>query len=139
MLEFPQSFETARSQALARVAETMLRALGGAEVTLRLPLGVELPNSDLGLATPATEDVVLRPAVLRSLPATRTAPGARVELVVAASTVLEQAAKRNADSAEALLDSALGIVQHDRLLRIESVDVHSMADDPCFFLITATE
>ena len=138
MPEFPLSFENARSQAMARVTEAMLRALGGAEVTIRLPLNVALPNADLGLAAPGTEDVVIKPAVLRSLPSTSKERG-RVELLVAASTVAEQAVSRNAESPEALLDGALGIVHNDRLLRIQSVDTHAVAEDPCFYRITATE
>ncbi len=138
MLEFPLSFENARSQAMARVTEAMLRALGAAEVTLRLPVNVALINADLGLATPVTEDVVIKPAVLRSLPSSKAGSG-RVELLVAASTVVEQAVSRNAESPEALLDTALGIVHNDKLLRIQSVDVHAIAEDPCFYRITAAE
>lgn len=138
MIEFPLSFETARAQAMARITEAMLRALGAAEVTIRLPLNLAQTNADLGLATPGTEDVVIKPAVLRSLPSTAKERG-RVELLVAASTVAEQAATRNAESAEALLERALGIVHNDKLLRIRSVDAHSVAEDPCFYRITAAE
>ncbi|MCI0403439.1 MAG: hypothetical protein L0212_07950 [Acidobacteria bacterium] len=138
MTEFPLSFENARSQAMARVTEAMLRALGAAEVTIRLPLNIALPNADLGLATPGTEDVVIKPAVLRSLPSTAKERG-RVELLVAASTVAEQAVSRNAASPEALLDGALGIVHNHKLLRIRSVDAHAVAEDPCFYRITAAE
>ena len=138
MLEFPLSFENARSQAMARVTEAMLRALGAAEVTLRLPVAAAQTNADLGLATPVTEDVVIKPAVLRSLPSTTKERG-RMELLVAASTVVEQAVSRNAESADALLDGALGIVHNDKLLRIQSVETHAVAEDPCFYRITAVE
>lgn len=123
---------------MARVTEAMLRALGAAEVTLRLPISAGQTNADLGLATPVTEDVVIKPAVLRSLPSTTRERG-RMELLVAASAVAEQAVARNAESADALLDGALGIVHNDKLLRIQSVDVHAVAEDPCFYRITAVE
>ncbi len=139
MLEFPQSFETARSQAMARVAESMLRALGGTAVTVRLPQSVALQNADLGLASPVTEDVVLTPAVLRTVPAAKGEVGLRVELVVSAASVAEEAASRNLDSPDELLDRAIGIVHNDKLLRVRSVDIHAFADDPAFYRITATE
>jgi hypothetical protein len=139
MFEFPQSFETARSQAMARVTEAMLRALGGSAITVRLPQNVAQENADLGLASPVTEDVVLTPAVGRAVPAARGEVGLRVELIISAASVAEQAASRNFDSPDALLDNAIGIVHNDKLLRVRSVDIHAFADDPAFYRITATE
>src|SRR5438128_1667463 len=48
-----------------RAAEALLRSLGDGGIVLRLPLPAVVPNSDLGLAGPLTEDVTLGPALLQ--------------------------------------------------------------------------
>jgi hypothetical protein len=134
---FPISHDEARRHAAVRTADALLRAMGAVTITLRLPSNLALANSDLGLATPAVEDVEIGPVVLRDLPPSRT--GARAELLVSAASVADQAALRNLSSADELFDAALGVVRDGRLLRIEDVSSDSFADEPFLFRLVATE
>lgn len=55
----------------ARAADAMLRALGGAELILRIPSAAIPPESavpaGLGLTAPMTDDIVVSPAMVRPL------------------------------------------------------------------------
>ena len=134
---FPISHDEARLHAAMRTADALLRAMGAVTVTLRLPANMAVANSDLGLGTPAVEDVELGPVVLRDLPPSRT--GARAELLVSAASVAEQVALRNFNSADELFDAALGVVRDGRLLRIEDVSSDCFADEPFLFRVVASE
>jgi len=120
-----------------RTADALLRAMGAVSVTMRLPANIAVANSDLGLGTPAVEDVEIGPVVLRDLPPSRT--GARAELLVSAASVADQVALRNFASADEFFDAALGVVRDGRLLRIEDVSSDSFADEPFLFRVVATE
>ena len=72
----------ARGPALARAAEAMLRALGGAAVTLRCPVAAAKDGlaRQLGREAPITDDISIAPVVLRP-------NGEELELLIAPSTV----------------------------------------------------
>jgi hypothetical protein len=139
MPDFPITHDQARRHAAMRTADALLRAMGAVNVTLRLPANIAVAgaNLDLGLGTPAVEDVEIGPVVLRDLPPSRT--GARAELLVSAASVADQVARRNFASADELFDAALGVVRDGRLLRIEDVSADSFADEPFLFRVVATE
>jgi hypothetical protein len=128
----------ARALSLGRAAEAMLRALGGGEVRLRLPLNLaaaEPQRAALGLDGPAVEEVALAPVVVRAVTA---AGEARFELLLPATRLQALAAERGL-KAEALLQRALGFVQGDRLLRVAHFTAETFAGLPYLYRVTATE
>jgi hypothetical protein len=111
----------ARSMSLGRAAESMLRALGGAEVRLRLalPVALDAQRSALGLEPRPAEEVPLSPVVARPMPAAGS-PRRRYELLI-------------------LLQQALGIVHRGKLLRVELVAAENFASMPYLYRVTASE
>ena len=109
--------------ALVRAADAMLRALGGTEITLLFPL-VTLPNdpsAQLGLVDPSVEQVNFCPVIARNLVTPNIGPRRRLEFLVSASVVAEELVSRNVASAEALFDSALGLIHDGDLFHIENI------------------
>ena len=107
--------------ALVRAANAMLRSLGGAEVELVLPL-VEMPDdasAQLGLVDPGVRQISISPVVVRNLPTSNNGPRRRLDFLLPASVVDEQAIEQNAASAQALFDSALGIAYDSEVFHIE--------------------
>ncbi|HSE49738.1 MAG TPA: hypothetical protein VLA96_11065 [Terriglobales bacterium] len=108
----------------ARAAEALLRSLGDGKVTLRILLPEGAAGGGLGLAAPQTEEVELWPAMVR-LVAPGEDGGARYEVAIAGSSVVEEAEKRNHESADEFLAAALGVVLGEKLLRIVNATPHS--------------
>jgi hypothetical protein len=125
--------------ALARAAEAMLRALGGEPVGLLFPaiLSAAGTANELGLGAVAAEEVALAPVIVRAL-----APDAgrvRRELLFPAAVIAAQVELRAAASAEALFQSALGIVHQGRLLHIESVTPELFGGSAYLYRVVAIE
>ncbi|MFB3915138.1 MAG: hypothetical protein ACE14M_00290 [Terriglobales bacterium] len=146
--------------ALARVAEAMLRTLGGGEVYLRFTSPAEASDDarQLGTAAPIVTDVAMAPIVVRSLPPDKPQPGAppfsrsarvgvlagnqaglRLELMFPASAVFAQMEARQVGSAQELFASALGVVVQGKMLRIENVAPEYFAGTAYLFAVTAEE
>src|SRR4051794_33603967 len=92
--------------AVLRAANAMLRALGGAEVSILLP-AVNLADdtsAQLGIADPGVEQVALSPVVVRNLPTENNGPRRRLEFLIPASSLAEAATARSIASGQALLD-----------------------------------
>lgn len=120
-----------------RAAEALLHALGGGGIVLRLPLPTAVPNGDLGMAAPLTEDVELAPAVLQVIQPEddgRT----RYEAAIAAGAVAEAVVRRNLVSADELFAAALGIVAGDKLLRIVNATPHACGSTIYLYRLQAT-
>src|SRR5438045_7083625 len=120
-----------------RAAEALLRSLGDGGIVLRLPLPTPLPNSDLGLAAPLTEDVNLGPAVLQVIQPD-TDGRTRYEAVIASQPVEEQIERRNLQDADELFDSALGIIANGKLLRIVNATPHTCGARVFLYRVQAT-
>jgi hypothetical protein len=106
----------------ARSADTLLRAIGGRTVILRLPApAAPLVSEQLGLATPYFQDVPLAPVVFRRARAQSVA-GKPVppELLVSASIVERTVGSLEYASASVLFATALGILIDDELFIIEN-------------------
>ncbi|HEX3570739.1 MAG TPA: hypothetical protein VHU44_07940 [Acidobacteriaceae bacterium] len=106
----------------ARTADTLLRAIGGRTVILRLPApAAPLVSEQLGLATPYFQDVPLAPVVFRKARAQSVA-GKPVppELLVSATVVERTVGSLEYASASVLFATALGIVIDDELFTIEN-------------------
>src|ERR687887_169894 len=107
---------TSRAEALARVADALLRALGSSQIILLLPTPTE-----------QVEQLLLAPAVVRRIGGARRR---RLEVMLSAATVKTQAEAHGCDPPAALFDAALGILHGGKLLRIARVDCEAFADVP---------
>lgn len=132
----PVLFNAARANAALRMADSLLRSLGGAAVSLRLPANVANAgtNGELGLSAPIFQDVALCPVVVRDL---STAKQQRVELLISGLAIAKQVELQVADSADSLFASALGFVHGDDLLQIESVAADQFAGTPYLYRVIA--
>lgn len=128
----------ARGLALARAAEAMLRALGGETVSLIFPMAaIADANVGLGLGALPAEEVPLSPVVARSL--ANESGRARREFLFAAAPVEDQVELRATGSAEALFQSALGILHQGRLMHIESVTPEWFGGSAYLYRVVAVE
>ena len=105
----------ARSAALTRAAEAMLRALGGTEVKFRCPVAAAKDQQarQLGLEAPVTEDIAVSPVVVR-------ANGDDFELLIAPSSVAPFMQDRG-QSADQFFDSVLAVLLGGREFRVKSL------------------
>ena len=128
-----------RGIALARAAESMLRALGGGQVTLRCATtpAANFNNLELWLDAPASDDVPVSPVLVRPCGA-----GALVretfELLFAPSTLSAQLADRQ-QSPEDFLRAVLAIMHQGRTLRVCTVSTDTFAGAPYLYRVTASE
>lgn len=106
-----------------RMADALLRCLGGRTVLLRLPT-YAVPGSDaeqLGESTPSYEDIPLSPAIFRRLrPEMRDGKVNRYELLISASSVQAQLGMLQLAFADQLFSMATGIFVDGELMLIEA-------------------
>ena len=115
------------SAAQARVADSLLRSLGGRTVLLHIPAQA-IPadiGEQLGLLLPVFQDVAIGPAVFRKVRPRLAAAGkerpADSELLLSASAVLQVVGSLGYRSADVLFASASGVVVDGATLEIMSV------------------
>jgi hypothetical protein len=127
--------------AVVRAADSMLRALGGAEASILFPL-TEMPNDpsvQLGLVDPGVEEVKFCPVVVRILTTSNTGPRRRLEFLISGATVAAELSSRNVPTAEALFDSALGLMYCGDLFHIEDVTTDYFAGTAYLYRVLAVE
>jgi hypothetical protein len=114
------------SNAAIRAADTVLRTNGGRSVFLRLaaPAVSGALGEELGLATPAFQDVELAPAAFRKAESSSI-------LLVSASVVAALLGSLAFDSAQVLFATAVGLVVDNVVYLIEKC-VASQADDAAY-------
>lgn len=93
-----------------RAADAMVRALGGAQITLRIAdASAGDTNSQLGLTPPTSEDVQISPALVRTI-----APSAngskRIEVTLSAKAVKPLADQYGVDDVPTWLLTAEGVL-----------------------------
>jgi len=113
------------TSAATRTADALLRSAGGRSVLLRTssPATPGDPTEQLGLATPTFQDLELAPVLFRKAqPTVSPDKGARLELLVSASTVLETVGSLAFDSASVLFANALGVLIDGVLMEIETAN-----------------
>jgi hypothetical protein len=127
--------------AVVRAADAMLQALGGDSVSMLFPL-VTMPNdpsAQLGLADPGVEQVVFSPVVVRTLVTPATGPRRRLEFLLSGAAVAAEVISRNAASAEALFDGALGLLYDNEVFHIENVATEHFAGTAYLYRLLAVE
>lgn len=126
---------------MLRAADAMLRALGGDQIELVLPLPTETSNASfqLGLADPGAQQVTISPVVVRNLAASGQGPRVRLEFLLSASAVADAVEAQGAVSAEALFDAALAIQYQADLFHIESMSTDYFAGVAYLYHVVAVE
>ena len=124
-----------------RAADALLRALGGDQIELVLPMPTEAGtnSAQLGLTDSGIQQLTISPVVVRTLPAPNTGPRVRLEFLISASAVANAVDEEGADSAQALFDLALGIQHQADLLHIESVSTEYFAGTAYLYRVVAVE
>jgi hypothetical protein len=127
--------------AVVRAADSMLRSLGGAEISLLFPsMGMpEDTSAELGLVDPGVEEVTFAPVVARTLPTEKTGPRRRMEVLIPAAAVEPELSSRNVASPQRLFDGALGVVHGGDLFHIESLVTEYFAGTAYLYRLTAVE
>jgi len=119
-----------------RVADSLLRSLGGQSVLLRLP-GVATAGDDteqLGLSVPVFQDVTIGPVVYRKLrPTVETDGTIRAEMLVSSTAIEKQVGSLQFDSASVFFAQAVGVIVDGVLMRIESVTVSELFGKPYLY------
>jgi hypothetical protein len=121
------------ASAAVRAADVLLRAMGGRTVLLRIPAPAVSADvtEQLGIASPAFQDLPLRPVVYRKARAT-VAEGktAKWEMLVSASVIESLVGSLTYASASVLFAAAYGVLSDDELLEIESATQEQVFGQP---------
>jgi hypothetical protein len=127
--------------AVLRAADAMLRALGGAEISILLPAVniADDTSAQLGIADPGVEQVPLSPVVARSLPTENNGPRRRLEFLIPASPTAIAATERSIASGQALLDGCLGVLYQGDLFHVEGVTTEYFAGTAYLYRVVAVE
>jgi hypothetical protein len=105
----------------ARMADVLLRSLGGGAVMLRVPGNAvaAMDAEQLGLSEPQFEEIAIGPAVYRKvMPTQAEGKGERAELLVSATRVMAIVGSLGYESTSLLFAQAAGVVVNGRLLQI---------------------
>ena len=129
-----------QSQGIARAAESLLRSVGGVEVTFLFPMPVGGGTlSELGAAGQTAQQVMFSPVVIKSL--TPKGPDTKVELevLVAASAVNLVLDSMQVSTGQDLFEGALGMLHESRLLRVKTVVTEYFAESAYLYKVTVTD
>jgi hypothetical protein len=121
------------ASAAVRAADVLLRAMGGRTVLLRMPAPAVAADvtEQLGIATPAFQDLPLGPVVYRKARATVTeGKAAKWELLVSAAAVENLVGSLSYASASVLFAAAYGVLSGDELLEIVSATQEQIFGQP---------
>jgi hypothetical protein len=119
--------------ATARAADVLLRAMGGRTVMLRMPAPAVPADltEQLGIATPAFQDLPLAPVVYRKARATVTeGKPAKWELLVSATAIESLVGSLAYASASVLFTNAYGVLCDDELFEIVSATPEQAFNHP---------
>ena len=127
-----------RQPALARAADAMVRALGGAAVSLRFasgaPQGLE---RELGLTATTYQELELAPVVLRSMRRKEAREG--VELLVSSHALDTLMPACGVANGMELLKRVQAIVSNGRVFVVTGVSAESFAGLEYMYRLTAVE
>ncbi|HEY0760265.1 MAG TPA: hypothetical protein VGD59_13520 [Acidisarcina sp.] len=107
-----------------RVADALLRSLGGGSVSIRVPSG-NIDASDaaqIGLSGPSFQDLPLSPSIFRKARVVmQEGQASKFEMLVSASAIEAQVNSLTLASADGLFAIALGMSVGDKFFLIEAV------------------
>lgn len=126
--------EVQKSNIAKSAAETLLRALGGTHIYVRVPLTFVSAGdaAQLGQAGTASEDVLLAPVVVLAKDATKK------ELLISAGALLRAREIRDAKAAKNFFESAIGVVLGTRLLRVVSVEHEEIGGEAFLYRVVVS-
>jgi len=126
---------------LSRIADALLKALGGETVGLLLPATAMANDAagQLGLVDPGVQEIVISPAILRELTTGALGPRRRIEFTLPASAIVAQLPALGMATGEDLFNAVIGLNYGNELLHIETVVPESFAGTVCFYVVTAVE
>ena len=125
-----------------RVADALLRCLGGFSAGLRMPVGATagVDAEQLGLTSPQFQDVPLSPVVFRKV---RIAVGeghtGKYELLVSASAVMSAVSSQGVASADVLFAAATGVIIDNALFLIEATSFTQWQGNVCLYRVLLRE
>jgi hypothetical protein len=126
--------EAQKSSVAKAAAETLLRALGGTYIYVRVPLAFTDPGdaAQLGLTGAASEDVRLAPVVVLAK------DPMKKELLISAGALLRAREIRDAKAAHDFFESALGVVLGTQLLRVVSVEYEEIGGEAFLYRVVVS-
>lgn len=125
--------ELQKSNIAKSAAETLLRAMGGTYIYVRVPLMFVNTGdaAQLGLAGAASEDVLLAPCIVLS----KLNDAAKKELLISAGALLRAREIRDAKAAKDFFESAICIVLGSRLVRVASISFEEIGGEPFLYRV----
>ena len=126
--------EAQKSNVAKSAAETLLRALGGTHIYVRVPLTFTDPGdaAQLGLTGAASEDVRLGPVVVLAK------DPMKKELLISAGALLRAREIREAKAARDFFESAIGVVLGTQLLRVVSVEYEEIGGEAFLYRVVVS-
>jgi hypothetical protein len=119
-----------------RMADALLRSLGGRTVLLRLPTPAQagVDTEQLGMTAPSYEDIPLSPAVFRRVrPEMKNGQVNRYELLISAASVQAQLGLLQLPFADDLFAMAAGVFVDQELMMIVSAAEAEMFGQPYLY------
>jgi len=107
-----------------RVADSLLRSLGGGTVSIRMPSGIidASDGAQIGLIGPDFQDLPLSPSIFRKARVVmQEGQPSKFEMLVSASAIEQQVSSLSLASADGLFQMALGMTVGDKFFLIEAV------------------
>lgn len=127
-----------RQTVLVRAVNAMVRAMGGGSVRLRLPSSAPLGlERELGIAPSLEEEIEIGPVVVRTLEAKE--GRARVQLVIAASSLDPVMVARGESNGYALLKNAVSMMYGDCVFRVTEVSTEEFGGLEYMWRVTGVE
>jgi hypothetical protein len=126
----------AATGAPARMADVLLRSLGGCAVMLRVPgtAMAALDAEQLGMGEAQFDEVEIGPAVYRKVLAKRVdGKGERAELLVSATRILELAGTLQYASPSVLFAQAAGVMVGETLMQIVGATSSELFGQPYLY------
>ena len=125
--------------AAVRAADAMLQTLGGTEVILLFPAaGMPADGvAELGLVDPGVEQVLIAPVIVRELTTENNGPRRRIEMLAGQAAMAEQVSQRSVASAEALFETALGLVYRGEVFHIQGFIVERVGGVAYLYRVAA--
>jgi hypothetical protein len=126
--------EAQKSNVAKSAAETLLRALGGTHIYVRVPLAFANSGdaAQLGLAGAASEDVRLAPVVVLAKDATKK------ELLISAGALVRAREIRDTKAARDFFESAIAVVLGTQLMRVVSVEYEEIGGEAFLYRLVCS-